>query len=106
MSLPTLVAAAGTARDKKTDKKNPVDPMEERIREREAKKAAKAAAVALAAGQAKAASEAPTMAKACELYAAYAADRSNVKASTESWTNALIKRVILPAFLGEPTCGR
>jgi integrase len=36
------------------------------------------------------------MAKACELYAAYAADRDNVKASTESWTNALIKRVILP----------
>lgn len=100
MSLPAIISAAGAARDKKTDKKNPVDPQEERLREREEKRAAKAAAAAEAEGRAKAKSEAKTMADACMLYSAYAADRSNVKASTEAWTNAIIKRVILP-YWGE-----
>lgn len=92
VSLAELISIAAHVRNMKAEK----DPMEERNRLREEARAAKASAAAEAARIAKAKSEAPTMADACELYAAYAADRLNVKASTEAWTNALIKRVILP----------
>ena len=100
MSLEELKAAAAKERKMKADKENPKDPMEERNKLREALKVAQAAAAAEAARIAEGKSKAPTMADACKLYATYAADRSNVKASTEAWTNALIKRVILP-YWGE-----
>lgn len=100
VTLAELHAAAGKARKDRADEANPKDPMEERNKLREALKVAQAAAAAEAARIAEGKSKAPTMADACGLYATYAADRSNVKASTEAWTNALIKRVILP-YWGE-----
>ncbi|WP_257310915.1 tyrosine-type recombinase/integrase [Geothrix fuzhouensis] len=92
MSLEELHAKAAEVRKMKAEK----DPMEERNRLREEARKAKAAATEEAVRIAEGKSKAPTMADACKLYATYAADRANVKASTEAWTNALIKRVILP----------
>ena len=84
LSLEELREAAAAALKMKKDGKDPRhETAEERKRQAEATKKAKAA---------------PTMKDACDLYLAYAADRANVKASTESWAKAVITRLILPEW--------
>lgn len=84
MSLEELRAAAAEALKLKRDGKDPRhESTQERRRQAEATKKAK---------------EAPLMKDACDLYLAYAADRANVKASTESWAKAVINRLILPEW--------
>lgn len=84
MSLEQLRAAAAEALRLKRDGKDPRhESAQERKRQAEATKKAKAA---------------PLMKDACDLYLAYAADRANVKASTESWAKAVINRLILPEW--------
>jgi integrase len=84
MSLEDLREAAAAALKMKKDGKDPRhETAEERRRQAEATKKAKAA---------------PTMKDACDLYLAYAADRANVKASTENWAKAVIARLILPEW--------
>ena len=80
LSLEELREAAAQAMKQKKDGKDPRHESEQaRKRETEATKKAKAA---------------PTMQDAIELYRTYAADRSNVKESTEKWATAVIDRLI------------
>lgn len=93
LSLAELQEAAMKAR---TDKEKGVDLIAARKQAKAEQNAAKAAAIAEAVRIATGKREAKTMADACELYFTYAANRNNVKASTEEWTNSLIRRTILP----------
>jgi integrase len=80
MSLEDLrVAAAGAQRQKKDGKDPRHEAEQERKRQAEVTKKAKTA---------------PTMKDACDLYRTYAADRTNVKESTEKWATAVIDRLI------------
>jgi hypothetical protein len=74
-------AAADALKDKRAGKDPRHEKAQERKRQAEATKKAKAA---------------PTMKDACDLYLVYAADRGNVKASTEKWAKAVLHRLVLP----------